>query len=373
MNIGWDMVDIPPNKDGTFEFVSRWLRAISIHPHGHRHICYANAAFRRAVTLPESEAFSWRIAGDWVRGYQLRREGFFLRHRRAIGQQIDVLISVYRPPLVWKGPSIAVVLDCTRELFPVKQGLKAYLMTRARAVGERRAGRWLAISEWTRRDAARLRGYDIHRIRTAGIPVADIEGQREKNPALPVPPFDENDRPYAFYCSAVTPRKNHLRLIRAWKRAFPNREMLLVLAGRVLPGTPLEIPGAIRQAEADGFVRYLGLVSDIERERLYAQADFVVYPSLAEGFGMPVLEALRHGKPVLTSSGTSTEEVGGAAVLLCDPLSEDGLVEKLRQIASDSALRARLATAIPDVLNRYSYENVARELQLGIEYLVGLE
>jgi len=373
MNIGWDMVDIPPHKDGTFEFVSRWLQAVATYPQGHRHVCYANAAFRRAVSLPDAEAFSWRIAGDWTGGYQLRREGFYLRHRAEIRQQIDVLVSVHRPPLVWNGKSIAIVLDCTRELFPMKRGVKAHLMTQARDYGARRAGRWLAISEWTRRDAARLRGYDLNRIRSAGIPLATLEDRPGTGPSLPASQSGGIDRPYAFYCSTVTPRKNHMRLIRAWMRAFPNREMLLVLAGRVLPGTPPEISAAIQQAETEGFVRSLGVVGDVERERLYAGADFVVYPSLCEGFGMPVLEALRHAKPVLTSSGTSTEEVGGAAVLLCDPASEDDLVDKLRQVAADESLKARLRAAIPGVLVRYSSENVARQLHSGIEFLASLQ
>ena len=168
-------------------------------------------------------------------------------------------------------------------------------------------------------------------------------------------------------------RKNHQRLIRAWRRAFPNREILLVLAGRCLPGVQAEIRSAIDQAEQDGFVRSLGLVTDAERERLYVDSDFVVYPSLYEGFGMPVLEALRYSKPVLTSSGTATEEVGGDAVCLADPGSEDDLVAKLRQIADDEPLRARLRARIPDVLARYSLETVAMQIHSAVEYLTGLE
>ncbi len=177
---------------------------------------------------------------------------------------------------------------------------------------------------------------------------------------------------YAFYCSAISMRKNHPRLIRAWRRAFPNRDVLLVLAGRELPGIHPEIREEIAAAERDGVVRYLGLVSDAEREYLYAGADFVVYPSLYEGFGMPILEALQHSKPVLTSSGSATEEVGGDAVLLCNPADEEDMVSQLRRIASDEALRSRLREAIPERLERYSLEHVASELHAGIDYLAGL-
>ncbi len=372
MRIGWDVTDIPPNKDGTFEFVSRWLEAVAAYPQGHHHVCYANRGFRRLAAHPVLERLDWRIVGDWKNRYQLRREWFYLRHQREIRNEVDVLLSVYRPPLVWRGKSISIVLDCTKELFPTVHGLKNRAMARLRDFGSRRSGRWLAISEWTRRDAVRLRGYAAERIRSAGIPIADLT----VFPAASGTAWlsrDWADRRYAFYCSAISMRKNHIRLIRAWRRAFPNREVLLVLAGRYLPSAQPEIREAIDRAERDGFVRSLELVDDTERERLYAGADFVVYPSLCEGFGMPILEALRYSKPVLTSSGTSTEEVGGNAVCLANPGSEEDLVDKLRQVAGDEALRERLRANIPAVLKRYSLENVAGQIHSAVEYLAGLE
>ena len=372
MNVGWDMTDVPPHKDGTFEFISRWLEAVATYPHGHRHICYANDGFRRMAFHPVLSRLEWRMAGDWTGNFQLRREWFFWRHQQQIRNEIDVLVSVYRPPLVWRGKSISIVLDCTKELFPTVRGLKNHVMAKVRDWGARRSGRWLAISEWTRRDAIRLRGYTADRIRSAGIPISDLSALSATPNRLGIATNLMNQK-YAFYCSALSMRKNHLRLIQAWRRAFPNREVLLVLAGRYLPGVQEEIRTAIDQAEQDGVVRMLGLVDDIERERLYEAADFVIYPSLYEGFGMPILEALRYSKPVLTSSGSATEEVGGKAVLLADPSSEDDLVDKLRQMANDEGLRARLRAHIPAVLERYSQENVSKQIHSGIEYLVGLE
>lgn len=372
LNIGWDMTDVSPNKDGTFEFISRWLEAVATYPQGHRHICYANAGFRRMASHPVLDRLHWRIVGDWKGSYQLRREWHFLCHQREIRGEVDVLLSVYRPPLVWRGRSISIVLDCTKELFPTVRGLKNHVMARVRDFGARRSGRWLAISEWTRRDAIRLRGYGADRIRSAGIPIPDLSALSAIS-VNPGPARDFGGRKYAFYCSAISMRKNHVRLIRAWRRAFPNQEVLLVLAGRYLPGAQPEIRAAIDQAERDGLVRSLGLVDDTERERLYSGADFVVYPSLGEGFGMPILEALRHFKPVLTSSGTATEEVGGDAVLLADPGNEDDLVGKLRHIAGDGTLRERLRKNIPAVLARYSLEQVAGQIHSAIEYLAGLE
>ena len=174
MRIGWDLTDVPPNKDGTFEFVSRWLEAVAAHPQGHEHICYANAGFRCLASHFALDRLEWRIVGDWNGRYQLRREWYFWRHQQEIRKEVDVLVSVYRPPLVWRGKSISIVLDCTKELFPTVRGFKNHVMARVRDFGARRSGRWLAISEWTRRDAIRLRGYEASRIRSAGIPVSDL-------------------------------------------------------------------------------------------------------------------------------------------------------------------------------------------------------
>ena len=371
MNIGWDMTHMPPIKDGSFEFMSRWLEAVALHPGGHRHVAYANEGFRQMATHPALEKLEWKIAGRWTRQYRLHRELYFARHQREILQDVDVLLSAYQNPLVWKGMGITIALDCVQDHLSIVHGLKNHVKFAAQKRAERRSGRWLAISEWTRRDLARFRGYPLERIRSAGIPVADSSVFRPggKEAALP---HGVAGRRYAFYCSALSPRKNHLRLMEAWRKAFAAKEVLLVLAGSFLPGDQSVLRDAIAAGERDGFVRHLGPVSDAEREALYAGADFAVYPSLHEGFGMPVLEALRHGKPVLTSSGTSTEEVGGDAVLLVNPRDVEEMTSKLKQLAADPALRGRLAEAAPAVLEKYSQERVAKELNEGIAYLCSL-
>ena len=245
MRVGWDLTDLAPNKDGTFELLSRWLECVAAYPAGHAHICFANAGFRRLANHPVLDRLDWRICGNWPNRLQLRREGYFWRCGESLRREVDVLISVYRPPFAWRGKSITIVLDCTKELFPTVRGFKNHVMARLRDIGARRSGRWLAISEWTRRDVVRLRGYPADRVRSAGIPLADLEAL----PSAAAPaaiPQELAERRYAFYCSAISGRKNHERLIRAWRRAFPNREVLLVLAGRELPGIPAGIGETIR-------------------------------------------------------------------------------------------------------------------------------
>ena len=147
------------------------------------------------------------------------------------------------------------------------------------------------------------------------------------------------DRPYLLFCGTREPRKNLPRLLEAVGR-LDNREVELVLAG------PAGWKGDATDAGVGDRVRALGFVPPDELGALYEGAELVVYPSLAEGFGLPVLEAMAHGAPVVTSAGSATEEVAGAAALLVDPLDTDA-------IASMSSSACRSSTITASVISRF--------------------
>jgi glycosyltransferase involved in cell wall biosynthesis len=148
------------------------------------------------------------------------------------------------------------------------------------------------------------------------------------------------DRPYLLFCGTREPRKNLPRLLEAVRR-LDNPEVELVLAG------PAGWKGDVTNGSSDlgGRVRALGFVPYEELGALYEGAELVVYPSLAEGFGLPVLEAMAHGAPVVTSAGSATEEVAGAAALLVDPLDTDAIASAIDRILRDSALATSLREA----------------------------
>src|SRR5690606_22494642 len=131
------------------------------------------------------------------------------------------------------------------------------------------------------------------------------------------------------------------RLLEAWRAT--GSDVPLVLAG----------PAGWGDAGVAGAgVVPIGFVGAAERDSLYAGAAVVAYPSLREGFGLPVLEAMAQGAPVVTSSGTSTAEVAGDAAVLVDPLDVEAIADGLRQVLDDPAAaralgeraRARAAT-----------------------------
>jgi glycosyltransferase involved in cell wall biosynthesis len=125
-------------------------------------------------------------------------------------------------------------------------------------------------------------------------------------------------RPYALFVGTLEPRKNLLGLMVSFEQ-FPHRDLELVVVGPDGWGDQLG-PLASRVG-----ARLLGFVPEVDKHALLAGAEVFCYPSLREGFGLPVLEAMAQGTPVVTSRGTSTEEVAGGAAALVDPLSPEAI------------------------------------------------
>jgi glycosyltransferase involved in cell wall biosynthesis len=140
-------------------------------------------------------------------------------------------------------------------------------------------------------------------------------------------------RPFVLFAGTVEPRKNLPRLVEAFARLGPV-DADLVLVG---PDGWADLPTST--------ARRLGFVPTADLQALYGAATAVCYPSLREGFGLPVLEAMAQGAAVVTSSTTATAEVAGDAGLLVDPLDVDAIAGALQRLLDDPDLRARLGAA----------------------------
>jgi len=143
-----------------------------------------------------------------------------------------------------------------------------------------------------------------------------------------------------LFIGAIQRRKNVARLVRAFER-LPTGWRLALAGASDGYGAAEElhvVEASPRRADID----VLGYVSDAQREWLYRRARIFAFPSLDEGFGMPVLEAMAHGVPVVTARASALPEVAGDAALLVDPLDEDELGTALERLASDDALRDQL-------------------------------
>lgn len=206
-------------------------------------------------------------------------------------------------------------------------------MTRAFGLAKAEADRIIVPSEATASEC-RDHGVDSDRLRVvpwgvtpASVTTLDRERVAERH-GLP----DE----FVLWVGSAEPRKNLRGLVSAARDAA--LELPLILAGPA--GWDVDIAAVL--ADSPHGTRHLGVVEPDDLPALMAMASAFVYPSLQEGFGMPVLEAMAQGTPVITSRGTATEEVAGEAALLVDPEDHSSLVDGLRRIQGDDGLRRRL-------------------------------
>ncbi len=194
----------------------------------------------------------------------------------------------------------------------------------------RRANGLIAVSENTRQDAIRLLGIAPDRIQTIYSGIAE-----EYFTAQPV----RRARPYALYVGTIEPRKNLAALLDAWALLKPSlrADFDLVIAGPRGWSSDQTLERIQREAT------YLGYVPEADLPGLFAGATAFVYPSLYEGFGFPVAQAMAAGTPVITSNNSCLPEIVGDATLLIDPRSPAEIESALTRLLESEALRTDLA------------------------------
>ncbi len=169
-------------------------------------------------------------------------------------------------------------------------------------------------------------------------------------------------RPYALFVGTIQPRKNVARLLQAYDWLYRNTPITfdLVFAGASgwLSDSLYEQAAALGLAQ---HVRFLGYVPDDDLPALLKGARFFSFPSLFEGFGLPVLEAQSYGVPVLTSNNSSLPEVAGDAALLVDPTDVDAIANAMLRLSRDEVLRQQLIEAGYANVRRFSWEKAAQE------------
>jgi glycosyltransferase involved in cell wall biosynthesis len=254
---------------------------------------------------------------------------------------------------------------------------EAYQLTRALVwkaqyrLMKKHVVRWLAISEFTKRDMVELLGIsaqDIDVVYTAShedfCRVSDGRTQaavREKY-ALP--------ERYILFVGNFNPRKNLSRLIRAFD-AFKRRSGLphkLVIAGE--HGWKFDKEEALSDIGHMADILFLGFVADADMPALYSMAELFAFPTLYEGFGIPVIEAQRCGTPVLTSNVSALPEVAGDGAFYVDPYDIDAISAALESILSDDALARELAAKGTINAKRFSWQTSARQLNDIIESVI---
>ena len=203
--------------------------------------------------------------------------------------------------------------------------------------------------------------------RCAELVVVPGAAPRSATPPRPVALGEAT--PYFLFPANLWPHKNHRRLFQAF-RSFLERtrgpvELRLTGDARGWETLAPDIAGLP--------VRHLGYVSEHDLAILYRDALALVFLTLYEGFGLPILEAFHHGVPVLGSDRGSVPEIGGEAMLACDPTDVAAMAEGLARIATDHALRGRLVRTGQSRLEAYSWDRSALPLRAALERLAGAQ
>ena len=226
-----------------------------------------------------------------------------------------------------------------------------------------RVDRILAISEATKRDAIeRLR---IPAERITAIPLAVDERRfyaRSSEEIERVLTRHAVRRPYFLHVGSSDPNKNTDNILRAFSQFCRQRpEHALYIAGK----WPIQALEPLRASYAHlleaSRLRMLDFVPDDDLPALYSGAEALIYPSLLEGFGLPVLEAMCCATPVLTSSTSSLPEVAGDAALLVNPHNVEEILWGMQRLADDSALRAELVTRGLQQVKHFTFRRTAED------------
>lgn len=267
-------------------------------------------------------------------------------------------------PLLSTRPMVVTVHDLTFQLFPsVHELIKRYYFPAMIKAAINKAKYVLAISDSTRNDLHRL--LPISRGKTVVTLLAARRFSSLMPRALTLDQSESRGYRYVLFVGTVEPRKNLERLIAAWRSISPldRGDAKLVIAG----ATGWLVDNMLSQSGADDAIVFKGFVGDDDLAELMCGATAFVYPSLYEGFGLPVLEAMAQGIPVLTSNVGATREVADGAALLVDPASIPSIRDGLLRLLKDDALRVQLSHLGLERASTFSWERTAVETLAVIE------
>jgi glycosyltransferase involved in cell wall biosynthesis len=346
MHVGLNLVFLVPGETGGMEVAARELIPALLEqaPPGMRFTAFINretaaagdgpwGELLPAVTVPVNS----RNRVQWVAGEQTLLPGLAARAR------VELLHSMASTAPVW-GPfrRVVTIHDLIYARFPdAHPGIRDKGMRLLVPAAARRSRRVIADSRSTRDDLVELLGLAPGKIDVVPLGLGTVR----RGPAMPEQEtrerFELAGRRVVLTLSAKRPHKNIGALIGALAAIAPAQRPVLVA-----PGYPTWHERELReQATAAGVaqdIRFLDWISAEELEGLWAIADAFVFPSLYEGFGLPVLEAMARGVPVACSDASSLPEVAGDAALLFDPQDELAVAAAIERLLSDAGVAAAL-------------------------------
>ena len=347
MHIGIDAHAIGARQGGNETYIANLIKSLAEIDGDNRYTIYlANAG----AAAQWREEFTNRYKNFSVRllppPTPLVRVPVYLTYE-LFRRPVDVLHVQYTAPPFCRVPVVVTIHDLAFERMPetfTRRGSFQLKLTVRRTA--RKAARVATVSEYSRQDLL-----DIYKLAPEKVVVTynGVESSFTPRPSVPNEAEEIRrrfgvSRDFLLAVGSLQPRKNLVRLIRAYARLRSERENFspqLVIVGRKLWLASEIFDEVKRQRWADDVI-LTGYVADEDLPALYRAARAFVYPSLFEGFGLPPLEAMACGTPVVTSDISSLPEIAGDAALLIDPNDERALANALIEIMNNDRLRAEL-------------------------------
>ncbi len=375
MRIGINALFLQQPATGTGQHLFHLLQGLDQHDHDNTYVLLS-PRFRRA-TAPRFPDLSPRFrnvqgvsalvrVGDsfeklWWEQVGLlqacRREGFDLLH-----------CPYFASPILSSIPTVVTIHDVIPLLLSeYRARLAGRLYTGLSALAAQRARAVIAVSECSKRDIERTLRLPAERVHVIGNavdescqPIADprlLRAVRQR--------YGLGER-FILYFGGFDVRKNVLRLVQAYARirSLLDEPYQLVLAGRLrLIGHPLypDPRPLVHELELDSHVIFTGQIREQDKAPLYSAATVFAFPSVYEGFGMPVLEAMACGAAVLTSDCSSLPEVAGDTAVLVDPNSTEAIADALLALLENPTRRAALGEAARLRAAHFSWGAVAQQ------------
>lgn len=363
MRVGLDARALAsPIRSGVEQYVINLTRALATLETAPEIVAYVDRPLPKGEPTAIGDSGPVRIEllearRGWLRAalpWRLWREGADLVH----------LPSTILPPLL-PCPAVVTVHDLAWAKYPdtySRDDLRMQTQVVPKSV--RRAAHVIAVSESTARDVEEILGIDPAKV--TAIPLGVSPAYSPGGPRLAGDEFPGAERLSQGYilhaAGSMHPRKNTARLLEAYALLRTETEAPpLVIAGGTDTRWGRATVEAARAQQLGDAVLFSGQLEEHLLSRLYRSALLTVYPSLYEGFGLPILEGMASGVPVITSNRSSMAEVAGEAAWLIDPEDAGEIAAAMRQLLQDEGRRAELVRRGRERSQAFTWERTARE------------
>lgn len=355
MYIAIDVHSLGSRAAGNETYYRQLIRGLLAVPDDHRF-----SLFYTHASAPQENPTDPRFSWVKIPNNRIARLGVSLPWRLR-NLSPDVFHCQYVAPLLVNSRLVVTIHDLAHEHHPeMAHPLESLAMRKLVQATAKRAARILTVSQFCAADIAHTYQIDPEKIAVASPAVSEQFQPREKSSAQETVARKYGiEPPFLLYVGRIQARKNLVRLVEAYSRLLqrgPAPKLLLI--GKPDWGFE-QVQEKIRSLKLETQVRMPGYVAAGDLPAFYNAAELFVFPSLFEGFGLPVLEALASGTPTITSRGSSLEEVAGDGALVVDPLDVGALSSTMEQLLSDADLRRDLISRGLKRSKEFTIENFA--------------